>query len=142
MADLAVTAASVEAVFPDSPSTVIRNFTSLNGGTAGQSVFVDPTTGKIDLCDANAAGHEQFAGIMLRTVAASESVRVLMRGEVYGFDLSGINYWGLVYQGDTAGSLNDTASGTKTVQVGRVVPLNDSGKSKVLFISADMTRNW
>lgn len=142
MADLSVTAASVEAVFPDSASTVIRNFTSLNGISAGQSFFVDPTTGKADLCDANNAGHEQFAGIALRTVAAGETFRGLVRGEVYGFDLSGINYWGLVYQSDTAGALNDTASGTKTVQVGRVVSLNDSGKSKVLFVSADMTRNW
>lgn len=85
MADLTVTAASVAPVYPNSSITLIRTFTALAAITAGQSVFVDPTTGKTDLCDADSAGKEQFAGIALRTVAIGEPVRVLMRGECYGF---------------------------------------------------------
>lgn len=142
MADLAVTGASVAPVFPNSPTTVKRNFTCLVDISVGQSVYIDPTTGKVGLADADAAGHEQFAGVALHTKKAGETVEVQMQGEIYGFDLSGINYAGLVYQSGTAGAFADTANGTKTVQVGRVVPLNDSAKSKVLYIQADRLRNW
>lgn len=142
MADLTVTAASVAPVYPNSSITLIRTFTALAAITAGQSVFVDPTTGKTDLCDADSAGKEQFAGIALRTVAIGEPVRVLMRGECYGFDLSGLDYWDIAYASGTAGALADAANGTKTVNAGRVVPINDSDKTKVLFIMSDLLRNW
>lgn len=142
MAAIVVTAARVSPVYPNSTSTLIRDCTALEAITQGQSVYLDPTTGKVGLCDANASGKEQFYGIALKAAAAAgETLKVLIRGEVYGFTLAG-NYASLVYQGDTAGELADAASATKTVQVGKVVPINDSSKSKVLFVTGDLLRNW
>lgn len=141
MADIAVTGASVGPVFPDSHTTVIRNFTCLVDVTVGQTVYVDPTTGKVGLCDANDTGKEQFAGVALATKKAGETVRVQQQGEIYGFTLAG-SYAAIIFQGDTAGAFADAASGTKTVQCGKIVPLNDSAKTKVLYIQADRLRNW
>lgn len=142
MAAITSTAARVAPVFANSPSTIIRAYTALAAIVAGQSVFGDPTTGKVDLCDANDTGKEQFLGIALRTVAAGETLNVLERGEVYGFDLSAVSYFGLVYQADVAGQLSTTVSATKTINVGRVVPVNDSDKTKILRVNADILRNW
>ena len=142
MADIAVTAAQVAPVYPNSPTTVIRDYTCHVAVTIGQSVYGDPTTGKVGLADANDAGKEQFLGIALSTKAIGETVKVLERGEIYGFDLSGVNYFGLVYQGDTAGTLSTTASGTKTVDVGKCVPVNDFSKTKILYVQGDLLRNW
>jgi hypothetical protein len=141
MAAVTVTAAKVAPVYPNSTSTLIRDFTALEDITAGQSLYIDPTTGKVGLCDANSAGKEQFIGIALSTKKAGETLKVIVRGEVYGFTLTG-NYASLVYQGDTAGELADAASGTKTVDVGKVMPINDPSKTKVLFVTADLLRNW
>lgn len=141
MAAIVVTAARVAPVYPNSPSTLIRAFTALVAIAKGQSVYGDPTTAKVGLCDANVSGAEQFLGIALRTVGVGETLNVLMRGECYGFTLAGA-YYSLAFQGDTAGELADAASGSKTVQVGRVVPINDADKTKVLFINADLLRNW
>lgn len=141
MAAVVVTAAKVAPVYPNSSSTLIRDCTALEAiATAGLSLYLDPTTGKVGLCDADAAGKQQFYGLSLRGAAIGETLSVLVRGEVYGFTLSG-NYASLVYQGDTAGALSDTV-GTMTVNVGKVVPINDSGKTKVLFVNADLLRAW
>jgi hypothetical protein len=142
MADIALTAAQIRPVYPNSPTTVIRATTALVDITIGQSVYIDPSTGKAGLCDANAAGHEQFAGIALRTAAAGETFNRLVRGEVYGYTISGLNYAVLLFQSDTAGAFADAASGTKTVQVGKVVSINDASQTKVLYVEADLTHNW
>jgi len=142
MADIPVTAASVGPVYPNSHTTVLRNYTALVDITAGQSVYGDPTTGNVGLCDANAAGNEQFLGIAMHTKKAGETVQVLEQGEVYGFTLAG-NYFALIYQSDTAGSLADAASGTKTVVVGKIKPINDGAtQTKVLHVQTWRTNNW
>lgn len=140
MADIAVTAAQVGLVFPDEAERFDAD--ALVTITAGQSLYVDPTTGKVGLCDANDAGKEQFAGIALNGGGAGQGISVLRRGHVYGYTLSGMNYAALAYQGDTAGALADAASATKTVRVGKVQALNDANKTKVLFVDATMTANW
>lgn len=141
MAAITVTAAQVAAVYPDTAR--IRNYTCAATITAGQTVYRVATTGRADLCDANDAGKEQFRGIALGGGGVGQAISVLEEGEVFGFDLSGINYDALVYQGDTAGALDTAASGTKTIQVGRVVAINDAGTlTKALYVRADMIRNW
>jgi len=47
----------------------------------------------------------------------------------------------LVYLSDTAGAL-DTANGTLTVQCGRLTCLSDADYTKVVYIDADMKREW
>ena len=140
MADIVVTAARVAPVYPNSPSTLIRAFTTLEAVTAGQGAYGDPTTGKAGVADANAAGKQQFLGIFLHDKGAGESCNVLMKGEIYGFTLAG-NYFTQVFLSDTAGALAD-AAGTMTVGVGKVFPINDPDKTKVLFVDWDPTRVW
>lgn len=142
MAALTITKADVRAVYPNSATTVQRNYTALEALDVGQSFYIDPTTGKAGLCDANAAGKEQFAGIVLSKVAAGDTFLGHVRGELAGFDLSGLNYGALVYQGDNAGEVTDAASGTKTIQIGRVLPINGTPMAKTLYVQADWLRNW
>jgi hypothetical protein len=143
MAAVTFTAAQVEPLYPNSTSHLQRTYTALVALTKGQSIYIDPTTGKAGLCDANDAGKEQFAGICMKdTVAAGTSFVAQVRGEVAGFDLSGLNYGAIVYQGDTAGALADAASGTKTIRVGKVVPVNGRPVAKALYVEADWLNNW
>jgi hypothetical protein len=142
MAALTFTATDVRAPYPNSHTTVQRAYTALEAINVGQSFYIDPTTGKAGLCDANASGKEQFGGIALESVGIGGTFLGHVRGELAGYDLSGINYAGFVYQGDTAGELADAASGTKTIRVGRVVPINSTPISKTLYVEASWLTNW
>lgn len=145
MADIAVTAAQIAFARQPIDGTIIRPYIAGAAITAGQSVYVN-SSGTVDLGDANAAGKEQFRGIALQTVGAGQAVDVLERGVCEGFAISGLAYDALVYQSDTAGSLADAASGTKTIRVGRVVPTTTRDSSgnikKILYVQADMLNNW
>jgi hypothetical protein len=142
MAQIQVNAAQVAPVFPDDPSTVIRNYQLAVDVTAGQAAYCDPATGKAGLADAPTAAKAQFRGVFLRTRKAGETVAVIERGEVAGFNLSGVNFDALIYL-DAAGALADAANGTKTVQVGRVKSISTLGApTKVLYVQSDLLRNW
>jgi predicted RecA/RadA family phage recombinase len=145
MADIAVTAARVAPVFVDHSDTIIYSRIAAAAITQGQTVY-ENTAGKVDLCDANASGKEQFRGVALETVGAGQAVDVIRRGLVEGFTLTALAYDALVYQSDTAGAIADAASGTKTIRVGRVVALTEPDSSgnfkKVLWVGSDMMNNW
>ncbi len=134
MADLAVTAAKVAPVFPEQAE--IRTYIAAAAISAGQAVYIN-SSGKVDLADADASSStEHFRGIALETVGAGQPVSILRRGEVYGFDLSGVAFDAQVYVSDTAGSLAD-AAGTTSLVAGRCQPLADSVNiNKVLMINA------
>ena len=137
MADITVTAAKVGVCDP--LKAEIFPFEAAETITAGQAVFVD-TNGKIQLADANASGEQQCAGIALNGGGAGQAIDVLKRGRVYGFTLAGA-YFSAAYLSDTAGALGTTA-GTMTVNMGRVVPLSDSDKTKVLYVDASWATVW
>jgi hypothetical protein len=141
MADLTVTAANVGRGHRDGEEV----FTFLAGVaiTRGQAVYFNTTTGKLALADASAAGTAQFRGIALQTAQVGQSVDVIMRGYVSGFDLSGRSYDDLIYVSDTAGALAD-AAGTVTAVAGRVIPLPSSRTdvTKALFIDWAVTSDW
>lgn len=139
MADITCTAAKVAVVNPHNAE--IYDFIATEAITAGQAVY-QLTTGKVGVADANAAGKEQFRGIALKTVGAGQAVSVLKKGMVEGYTLTSLNRDAAVYLSDTAGSLADTASATKTVNCGRVVSLSDANLTKVLYIYADWLRTW
>lgn len=106
----------------------------------GDAVHFDPTTGKIAAADANAAGDQQFAGIVVKVTGRAATI--LKRGRVYGFNLSGMSYFAQAFVSDTAGKLAD-AAGTLEVAVGKVVPVAESGGPvKALYIDADWLRVW
>lgn len=131
MTVITVTAAQVAPVDPSKAS--IRNYIAGVALTKGVPVYIDGTTGKVNIADANGSGTKQFRGITLDAAGAGQAVRVLEAGDVYGFTLSGA-YDSIVYLSDTAGSLDD-AAGTVTVICGRVAPMSDNSLTKVLRVA-------
>lgn len=107
----------------------------------GDAVYL-ASDGKIYQADANVAGEEQFLGIVARTKGFAATV--LKKGRIRGFDLSGMDYFDLLYLSNAAGNLADAASvGGMTVIVGKVVPVAEAGNPvKVAYIYADWLRAW
>lgn len=99
------------------------------------------SAGKYDLCDGNGSGTKQFRGICLTAAGAGQSIDILERGAIGGFDVSGLAYDALIYVGDTAGDLAD-AAGTVTIVVGRVVPMSDSDLTKVIEVDVSYITTW
>lgn len=133
MTAISVTAAQVAEVDPIKAG--IHNYITGVALTKGQAVYVVAATGKLALADANGTGTKQFRGIALDAGGVDAGVRVLESGDVYGFDLSGLNYDAPVYLSATAGSL-DTAADIVTVYCGRVGALTDSPTlTKVLRVA-------
>ena len=137
MADITCTAAQVGAVFPEDAE--IRSVILAATVTAGQALYLT-SSGTYNLADANDSGAEQFRGIALQGGAAGQAVSMLRRGEVYGYTLTGAHD-DLVYLSNTAGALS-TTSGSMAVQCGRLTCLSDADLTKVVYIDADMKREW
>lgn len=97
----------------------------------GDVAYLD-SNGKAAAASGAAAGTTKTTGIVLESAGVRQGVSVLRRGKVAGFDVSGMAYGALVYLSDTAGKL-DTAAGTVSVVVGKVVPMSDSDLTKVLY---------
>jgi hypothetical protein len=110
--------------------------------TNGQVAYLVAASGKYGLADANASGKEQVRGIVIDAAGANQGTTILFRGHVGGYDLSGLDYGDLVYLSDTAGGLDDAASATLTVVIGRVVPMSDKDLTKVLYVDSSITANW
>lgn len=140
MADIALltNAPDVQPIWPEKASivSVLAAETVANG-----NVGYLTSAGTYGLADANASGKEQVRGIFLQAGGAGQGVSLLTRGHVGGFDLSGLAYDALVYLSNTAGALAD-AAGTMTVPVGRVVPMSDADKTKVLFVDTAVLTTW
>lgn len=134
MSDITVTAASVAAIRPLDPGTIIIPVILGETVTAGQLAYL-ASTGKYGLADANASGKQQFRGVFLTGGAAGQVADLLVRGYIAGYTVSGLAYDALVYLSDTAGALAD-AAGSMTVRCGRVAPLTDNSLTKVLWIDA------
>lgn len=137
MADITVTAAQIGAVFP--ADAEIRPVILAATVTAGQALYLT-SSGTYNLADANDSGAQQFRGVALNGGAAGQAVDMLRRGEVYGYTLAGAHD-DLVYLSNTAGALS-TDAGAMTVQCGRLTCLTDADLTKVVFIDADMKREW
>jgi len=142
MADIALTAAQIAAVYPQKAD--IKPYIAVETITAGQAVYFT-SAGKVGIADANAAGKQQFRGIALNGGAAGQEIDVLHEGEVSGFTVSSLNADALLYLSDNAGSLAD-AAGTMSVIVGRVKALSntlsDGTHTKVVRISTRWDGNW
>lgn len=136
MAIVGVTAEQVGRVFPteDEVFTVIAD----ESVTAGQ-VLYQTAGGRFGLADANAAGRGQARGVALNAAGAGQPVLLLKRGAVEGFDVSALNADVPVYLSDTAGAVDDTASSTLAVILGRVLVVNGR---KVVHFDCDWLRTW
>ncbi len=132
MADITVTAAQVGIVFPE--QSEIYSAVAAAAITAGQAVYID-ANGKANLADADASTPaNRFRGIALSKAGAGQAVSVLVKGAVYGYDLSGMAYDDPAYLSNTAGAFGTTAGSTSII-CGRVMPLTDKGLSKVLYVT-------
>lgn len=138
MTAVSYTAAQIGIVDPQ--KSRVKSYIAGATITKGQPVYIVPSTGKVDLADANGSGTKQFRGIALNGGGAGQAIDVLEDGEVYGFSLSG-NYDSLVYVADSVGTYAD-AAGTVTVPVGRVVPLSDGSLTKVLRVFVKRDADW
>ncbi len=101
---------------------------------AGQPLYID-ANGKANLADGNGtAPANTYVGIAMQTVKAGQDVDAAWDGDVAGFDLSGLAYGAALYVSNTAGELAD-AAGTTSLLVGRVYPMSDPDRSKILHLT-------
>lgn len=144
MADISVTAAQVGPVGETEPE--IKDYTAAVAINAGQWVYVDPTTGKVNLARANSVNTSKVIGRAMISVGAGQIVPVLSRGSVGGDGLSGLNYGATVYlSAATAGAATDTkpaTTGQVVVPLGSVTPMNDSSKTKCLFVDIPFNADY
>jgi hypothetical protein len=139
MGAVSYTAAKIAPVFPKDAK--IRSYTAGVTITQGQPVYLVAATGLLALCDANdSEATKQPRGIALNGGSAGQAVDVLEDGECYGFTLSG-NYESFVYVADAVGTYVD-AAGSTAVPIGKVVPLNDKDKTKVLRVFTRWSQLW
>lgn len=131
MADLTRSTTQFGAVNDTDP--VKRTYISAAAVAALQPVYID-SNGRAALADASVAGTAGVRGLALLKVGALQPVACIKEGAVSGFDLSGLAYDAPVYLSDTAGELAD-AAGTVSVVVGRVEPMSDSDRTKVLYVN-------
>ena len=109
--------------------------------TRGLAAYIIAATGKAGIADANAAGLQQARGVALTPSADGQSVELLKKGKCAGYDVSALDYDAPVYLSDTAGAF-DTAAGTLSVICGRVVPMSDADRTKVIYFDFDWLRTW
>jgi hypothetical protein len=138
MSAVAYTAAQIAPVFAD--ECEIRSFIAAETVTQGQPLYCN-TSGDAALADGNGSGTKQFIGIALNGAGTGQVISVLRRGEVYGFTLTSLAYGALVYVSDTVGTY-DTASGTVAIPIGRVQPLSDVARTKVLLVNTNINADW
>lgn len=141
MTAIALVAAEIGVIDPLDGDTIIDSYIASVAITKGQAIYSVAATSYAALADASAAGTAQFRGISLNGAAIGGVLGVCRQGRMYGFTLTG-NYAALAYLSDTAGGLDDGV-GTVTVNVGRIVHVNDKPTfTKVLRVQADMLRDW
>lgn len=133
VANIAVTAAQIGLVNP--LKAVVKSYIAAEAITAGLPIYIVAANGKAGIADGNAAGKYQFRGISLNAAAAGQAVDVVEKGEIYGFTHT-TDYDTRLYVTDAVGVIGDT-TGTKTMVVGRVVPLADKALTKVLMVEVD-----
>ena len=138
-APLALTAARIAAIDP--LKATIKSYIAGVTVTKGQPVYIIAATGKIGLCTGAAANQAaQFRGIALNGGGAGQAIDVLEDGEVEGYTLTG-DYDALLYVDDVAGNLSET-TGTIGVVVGRIVPMSNAARTKVVRIFVKRTADW
>src|SRR5687768_13119804 len=108
--------------------------------TVGQPVYIVTASGKYGVADANgSAPLNTCRGIALNTAAAGKAVDVLVRGFLYGFTLTGVDYGAQVFLSDTAGALADAAGSTE-VAIGRCVGIAEANGTlvKVIYVNINL----
>lgn len=128
MGDITVTTDEVALVRPAKAET--WNVILASGVDEGD-VLCQTAAGTFAGCDVDLAGYDEPRGVALEAGSAGQTISMVKRGAIYGVDLSGESYDGLVYASDTPGNMSDVS---KAEIVGRVIALTDPDKTKVLYV--------
>lgn len=138
MADLTI-AGSVAPCFPDQaeiypvwPNVAVAQGQSLAFNSSGRAILGNATD--------TTGGGQQARGVAGEAAGSRQGVSCIVRGHVYGYNLSSLPFGQPIYLSDTPGALATTPGSVKTVQVGMVVPLSDGLNTPVLFL--DFRRGW
>lgn len=101
----------------------------------GAAVRIDPTTGHYTAANATTAAEADVFGIAPKGQKAGHPLTAYRKTLLEGYDLSGMDYGADVFLSNTDETLGDVA-GTVSVVVGKVAPVNVSGKpaDKLLFV--------
>lgn len=139
MADLALTVGQIAPIFPEKADIV--DYIAGAPITPGQAVYLD-ANGAVQPALAG-AGTAQFRGIALNVAAIGQAVSVLKQGHVAGFTIPpALAYDAEVYLDAVNAGVLDDAPAALVVNCGRVVPMSDNARTKVLYIEADYLRTW
>ena len=139
MADIALTAAKIGLVDP--MKSQVESLIAAEAITKGQAVYMT-TSGTAGVADANVANKQQVIGIALNGVGAGQAVDICVQGKLYGFTLTSQDYDTPLFLSDTAGALEDGGAETLVVPVGKVWPLADKDKTKVVMIQARLREDY
>lgn len=143
MADVALTAAQISAVFPQFAE--VYSFIAGEAITAGQVVAFD-TSADDDVLyvgDGNDGDLDQPVGVALEGVAAGQACPVLIRGFVEGYTVSALANFTLLYLSDTAGAMATTgAESTANAAMGRIMPNAQSTPRLLVFIDCSFNVQW
>ena len=97
------------------------------GATVSSGQVLLPGTLKYVLADANAGGGlEEARGIVIKSARDGEGADLLIKGWLSGYNFGSLALDALLYLSDTAGEVDDTASITNEVRIGRVWRLTDA----------------
>lgn len=116
----------------------IRDFKEAETLALGDVVYIN-TAGKAAKADANAAGKQQPRGIVV--FKQGNTVSILKRGYVAGFDLASVAYDAQLFLSDTVGKLAD-AAGTMSVPCARVSNLANDSLTKILYVDFNWITQW
>lgn len=128
MADLVVTASQVARAHDNAE---IYNGLAAEAIAAGQLVYLT-SSGTYGVASANVAGKQQARGVALEAAGVGQAFSFIKRGFVAGFTIPQA-YDTKLFVSNTLGAVAD-AAGLLSVPAGRVMPLADSAKTKVVYV--------
>lgn len=79
------------------------------------AVRVDASTGKFTKAKATASDEADLYGLIRKAKASGLPATAIRKGVIYGYDLSGLDYWAKVYLSSTDGKLADADPGEDEV---------------------------
>ena len=143
MADLALTAAQISAVYPQFAE--VYSFIAAETITAGQVVAFDTSADddKLYVADGDDGDIDQPVGVALEGGGAGQAIPVLVRGFVEGYTVSAIANYTLLYLSDTAGAIATTgAESTANAAMGRIMPNSQSTPRLLVFVDCSFNTQW
>lgn len=143
MADLALVAAEISAVYPNFAE--VYSFIAGTTITAGQVIAFNTSTDddKVYIGDGNDGDLDQPIGVALEGGASGQAIPVQVRGFIEGFTVAAIANYTLLFLSDTAGVIATTgAESTANAAMGRIMPNSQSTPLLLVFLDCSFNTQW